>query len=141
MSIPIWVAFGTAVGGGALFWFIFEHGHRKKTARLANREDLPFDSLFQQYFQESGIPRETAQALWQDLAETIELPPSRLRPTDRFSEELAPEKGFEFDDPTTALAQRLKQRHKKAGVPSPDLSQIETIYDYIVAAAAVTDRK
>jgi hypothetical protein len=58
------------------------------------------------------------------------LPPGKLRPDDRFAEELAPPKGWEWDDDIVEVQWAGERRLKRSGIKA-DLSPIKTLGDYV----------
>jgi hypothetical protein len=64
------------------------------------------------------------------VAQSLRLPPGKLRPTDRFDEELAAPKGWEFDDEILDVQWAAERRLKRSGTQA-DLSRIKSVGDYI----------
>jgi hypothetical protein len=71
------------------------------------------------------------RAALQEVAAAIHVPATRLRPTDRFSVELAPAKGWEIDDGTALLAQTIRANSRKA-----DQGPIQTLDEYLRAVCS-----
>ena len=127
------------VGMSVLFVVISHFGganQRKKIARFSDRETFSFDEIYEKYFSGQNIPKDIVAKLWVELADTLELPSGKLRPTDSFHSDLAPEKGWEFDDQLGAVTALVIARFKKIG-KTPDFSEIKTIMDYIIIQAKI----
>lgn len=103
---------------------------RQRLKRFENRSDLTLEQIYREFFAQQNLPRQLVHELWKEVAESLRLPPGKLRPTDRFDQELAAPKGWEYDDEILevqwAAERRLKQCRTQA-----DLSQIKTVGDYV----------
>ena len=86
--------------------------------------------FFEQFYADSGLPRELVLSLLDEIAAATEVPASILRPGDRFAEELAPVKGYEFDDGLVELKWIAERRERMLEVKL-DLEEIRTVDDYI----------
>jgi hypothetical protein len=82
---------GLVVFGAVLAWSFVPH--RRRLARFADREELPPERIYSQFFAEHNFPRELVSELWNEVAVPLRVPPGKLRPADRFDKELAPVKG------------------------------------------------
>lgn len=116
-----------AVGGVVAWNFI---PHRRRLARFADREELSADSIYSQFFPANNFPKELVSELWNEVAVPLRVPPGKLRPSDRFDKELAPVKGWEFDDDTLEIHWAAQRRLKKLGV-SADVAAVQTLRDYV----------
>lgn len=65
------------------------------------------------------------------MAWCLELPREKLRPSDRFDVELAPEKGYEYDDPTNVFIFFINKEINQCGY-KVESEEIKSIYDYIL---------
>ena len=70
---------------------------RSKVRRLGQRDRLD-DSTLIALFTPSGTDDELAIRFLNAIARAADIPRGFIRPKDRFDAELAPEKGWEFDD-------------------------------------------
>ena len=92
-------------------------------------------ALYEQYFQNSGLPQEVVIRLWQSAAQTLELPAELLRPTDRFDRELRwMEEWHIHDDYNERLAAWAEGEAKKYGVKI-DLMPVQTLGELITLMA------
>lgn len=114
--------------------FVFGRKNDKVT-QFKNRPNLSLEDIYDQFFAESQLPQEIVAEVWQELANTLELPAGLLRPEDRFDRELAPQEGNEWDDPIGVLPATIKRHYKEVGMPLPPLTQIQTVRDYIYFVA------
>jgi len=134
MNLPIAISIlvGILATGGVALYFVI--GTCKKDQNFAARQSWD-DHAIEAAFATLNVPTRTVLPLLRELAETLEVPYGKLRPTDRFDVELAPAKGFEYDDPVAVVPVLIERRFKKSGLPVPDLSAIKTVADYIVQLA------
>ncbi len=98
--------------------------------RFDDREDWPREKLYLQFFAQSNLPKDLVFELWDEIATTLRLPAGKLRPTDRFDRELAPLKGWEFDDDIVELHWVAERRLKKMGL-NQDHANFQTLRDYV----------
>jgi hypothetical protein len=82
---------------------------QRKTRRLSGRSQLLDDELCAT-FDGCQLPAKELLEFLQLVALSVEMPRGLLRPTDRFSVELAPERGWEFDDGLSLLPTVLTHR-------------------------------
>jgi hypothetical protein len=104
--------------------------HKEKLKRLTNREELTTDEIYSHFFAGKNLPKELVLKLWNEVADSLHLPKGKLRPTDRFDKELAPVKGWEYDDDIAEVTWAAQHRLKKIGTTF-DLSKIQTLGDYV----------
>jgi hypothetical protein len=119
---------GLLTVGGVLAWNFIPH--RRRLARFADREELSADSIYSEFFAANNFPKGLVLELWNEVAGSLRVPPGKLRPTDRFDKELAPVKGWEFDDDTLEVHWAAQRRVKKLGVDA-DISAVQTLRDYV----------
>lgn len=125
MLLAIVLAVGTSyivIGG--------RRADRARRSRFSDREDVSFDRFYAEHYEGHGFDREKVKRALSDVAQAIDVPGTKLRPTDRFDVELAAERGWEFDDGVAVLAGRvMKQRRgsRDSGARPP----FKTLDDYI----------
>lgn len=130
MSAVLWSAViaGLTVAGGVIAWNCIPRRQRLK--RFENRPELSLEQIYGEFFAGKNLPKELAYELWNEVSASLHVPAGKLRPTDRFDQELAAPKGWELDDAIVevqwAAERRLKQSETQA-----DLSQIKTVSDYV----------
>jgi hypothetical protein len=104
---------------------------RLRSRRLAKREKLPFNDIYNSFLNDLPITREKVEQLWVEIACALNLDPGLLRPADRLSVELAC-KSF----PLVDLSERLEFKiHKELkAIPRGERPKsIATLRDCIVA--------
>jgi hypothetical protein len=127
-AVMILVIGGLAAIGGVLAWnFLPRH---RRLAQFADREELSSDSIYRAFFAEQDLPKGLVIELWDEVASPLRLPPGKLRPSDRFDRELAPVRGWEFDDDIVEVHWAAQRRLKKLSVDA-DISKIQTLQDYV----------
>jgi hypothetical protein len=117
------------VGGGVALWFGGRNAVRKRAIRFSDRPDMSVDEFCSTYYKDSSIGKETISKVLGVISEAIEVPAGKLRPSDRFDAELAPVKGWEYDDCIAHVDSFVKDKRKKAGVS--DVEQLHTVDDLI----------
>lgn len=130
MNATLWsvVIAGLAVAGGVIAWNIIPRRQRLK--RFENRRELSLEQIYGEFFAGKNLPKQLACELWNEVAKCLCLPPGKLRPTDRFDQELAAPKGWECDDEILDVQWAAERRLKQSGTQA-DLSQIKTVADYV----------
>ena len=96
---------------------------------LNNREDLDENTLYSKYYNTLGDHDEVLEILHHVSGE-VQMPIGKLRPDDEFKNELAPTKGWEFDNGMSLLFENVVTTAKKSG-RQVDISNISTLNDYI----------
>ncbi len=130
MNLPL-VALGATMALGLVLLAVGTRQMREeKRGRFAERPDVAPDEFFERYYGQSGLPRDRVLRALRTVAVDTETPEARLRPGDRFAEELKPVRGWEFDDGIGILSWELDRLARKAGV-AIDLGSIVTLDDYI----------
>ena len=119
---------GLVVVGGVLAWSFVPWRQRLK--RIENRPTLSMDQIYADFFAHRNLPKDQVCELWSEVANLLQLPTGKLRPGDRFDQELAPQKGWEHDDEIITVQWAAERRLKKSGAKA-DLSRIKTLADYV----------
>jgi hypothetical protein len=118
-AIPCWL----------VLWNFNPHNQRLK--RLRNREDIPMDAIYSQFFSGANLQKDMVLELWNEVATLLRVPPGKLRPSDRFDKELAPGGVWlRLDDDAVEVNLAARSRLKKVGAKT-DFSAIQTLRDYI----------
>ncbi|HEV2452673.1 MAG TPA: hypothetical protein VGY98_00330 [Verrucomicrobiae bacterium] len=119
---------GVIVVSGVLIWTFVPQRQRRK--RFDARPDLDLDQIYNAFFSSKSLPKELVCELWKEVSGTLHVPSGKLRPTDRFDDELAAPKGWEYDDEIMDVHWAAERRLKRIGGQS-DLSQVKTVGDYV----------
>ncbi|MCG6552538.1 MAG: hypothetical protein L7F77_09440 [Candidatus Magnetominusculus sp. LBB02] len=114
---------------GAILTEIF-NGDKARRKRFLGRAELCPDEFYQQYYEKSALPKDLVIEILNDVAHALFLPAALLRPTDRFTKELASEPGWEFGDGLGLMEMKLDilLRIKDPNYYLPDLNKLD---DYI----------
>lgn len=102
---------------------------------LHARESMSADVFFNSYYKDSGLDHALVIELLEHVAHELNLPVEKLRPTDRFSVELAPRQGNEWDSGYGILLYELSRLAKKRGLAIQ--GKIDSIDDYLRAMSLV----
>lgn len=130
MSPGMVVGVITIVAVGAVLTLFGRKADLRRAGRFSDRPELSLQELEEQFYAGSGIPVSLLSEALQAVEQATGVPRGRLRPQDRFAEELAPEKGWEFDDGLAELRWTLEA----LGVSRT--SAVLTVDDFIRAFAA-----
>lgn len=105
------------------------------TRLLQSRESLSHRQIFDAFYSDSGLDRDLVKELFEHVSAELGLPVGKLRPSDRFTVELAPQKGNEWDSGYAILLFELQNLASRKGkrIDRP----IETIDDYLRSMAEV----
>lgn len=96
----------------------------KKRARFADRPPLLLEDIYETHYKDANFDFVSFARFWKELASLLNLDPTKLRPTDRFDEELAPVDGYLAEDELVDIAEMYRSRRKRTGQPSQrDLPQ------------------
>lgn len=113
------------------------YSRRERRIRFDAREELGMEVIFSQYYAKSSLSKDVIVRLWGECAETLGIPPGKLRPTDRFDHEL---KGLDklqiTDDSVSHLLEDTWIKAKRAGV-SFDAKSVATLDDLIRRLALI----
>jgi hypothetical protein len=132
VALVMAVTFGLAAG----IWSLAA-SKRKRQAEFGGRESLPTDEIFARYYSDSGIEKSVVLRLWGECAAKLKIQPEKLRPTDRFEQELAASDFWaSLDDPREDLA-RYAMAHAKRFGATIDLKRTKTVDELIRHLAEV----
>lgn len=97
---------------------------KKKRARFEGRPALLLEDIYETYYRDAGFDFASFARFWTELASLLKLDPTRLRPTDRFDQELAAVDGYLAEDELVDVGELYRSRRKRTGRTSrPDLPQ------------------
>jgi len=106
------------------------HVRNVRRQRFAHRQELSLEEIYEKYFASESLPKEKVIETWKRLAEHLEIPSGKLRPSDTFAEDLAPPKGWEFDDELYVILAELEKDLKRWNLQI-DPDSIRTVGDYV----------
>lgn len=129
--MPLTWPFGIAVALilGIAVWIFGHKADQKRLRRFDERVDLPIQESWKPFCLEQGIPLSVAEDALRTVENATGVLRGKLRPDDRFAEELAPEKGWEFDDGLAELQWELESRGLAGG------AEVRTVGDFVKALA------
>jgi hypothetical protein len=131
MMEQFWLSLGVFLLILAALMVLTKRMYKKKISRFVRRGRLTEDELINEFLPSRGSRNDVSDFLG-IVSRAAEVPIGYLRPTDRFSQELAPEKGWEFDDGLGLLPLNLSKRF--GGDPVDyDLTLHQTIADLMNA--------
>lgn len=127
MALQALLGVAVALAFGVLIWLFGKRADQRRAIRFDGRRQLSFDEIWDYYYSNSGLRRELVEEALRIIEKAIGVPIGKLRPDDRFSEQLAPERGWEMDDSLAELLWHLRP------VPRTDSAVIETVDDFVRA--------
>ncbi|OGL47350.1 MAG: hypothetical protein A2W05_00965 [Candidatus Schekmanbacteria bacterium RBG_16_38_10] len=134
------VIFGVVILGSlAGLWLATRNVKRKRRLPFQDRPDMSEEEFFVTYYRDASITKETICHVLKVVANATEIPATKIRPSDRFDRELAPVRGWEFDDGLAEISWFAKSKMKKAGVREP--TQLHTVDDLIRYVALLEIQK
>ena len=123
------VCAGATSAGCALFWTGVAPRTRRDTFRA--RASLTPAEMQAHYYGTKTMPVEAIHVALHEIGSCLHVPPGQLRPTDRFEVELAPTKGWDWDDGLSVLMRLARRRLELGGRSGDDLSALTTVDDYV----------
>ncbi len=122
-----------ALGLGTAYW-LESRRLPKKRARLANRESLSIQDLYLKYYGGTRVQQEAFNRIWETAARELNLDATKLRPSDRFDQELAPVKGHLVEDELVALNEYYVAECRRLGVANPP--RLQTLNDLVMTLSS-----
>jgi hypothetical protein len=110
--------------GLSIPWF----RRRAEQRKLLAREALDNEAIYSRFYASAGLPRDQVFELWGEVAETLGVPPDRLRPEDRFGKDVGTY--WIMSDALDELAKKGRQRAQQLGV-TIDLKTLATVDQYV----------
>lgn len=112
---------------------------RVKLSRFAGRATMSPHDLFTTFYEGLGFSEEDVVRILRQVASATEVPIGRLRPQDRFDHELAPVKGWEFDDGLAEITWLVGTEARKARDPrAPQIDTLDDLIRYVCRRKTVT---
>ena len=74
------------------------HVRHARLEPFSNREPLSPEQIFSRFYKENNLREEAVVWIWREVANILAVPPEKLRPTDKFDDELKPLAGWHFYD-------------------------------------------
>ena len=95
------------------------------------RPDIGVAEIHRTFYAGSTISEEQLKRALGDISKHLGVPATRLRPTDRFDCELAPTRGWEFDDEVADLAWFATESLRQQGIDPATAAPVLTVDDYV----------
>ena len=120
-----------ALAGFTAAWIAIKYVRSSRLSRFRDRENLSLEDIYARYFRDSGIEEETFFKVWQDAAKRLNLPMGKLRPTDRFDQELKPLPEWAYyDDYVEVLLESAMKSTKRGGL-TINIAELQTLGDFV----------
>lgn len=127
---------GTMVLAVVGYFYTQREARREIEKRFLARDRLDIERVCDLFCENGLTDRKLVREVIEHVAAELSISASLLRPTDRFTFELKPPRGWGFDSAQSALLLDLVRLAKKRQ-QSTDVSSIETLGDYVRAMAKV----
>ncbi len=108
-------------------WWLGKRFQRSRVIRFRERSESALRGEWEIWRRKEGLSDNEVQEALLIVEEALEVPREKLGPTDDFASDLAPERGWEFDDAIFALGDYLKSRSQAP------LTQVRTVGDFVKA--------
>jgi len=116
------------ITGVGVIWYAYPRWRFRSTMR--KRPRVAFEDVYQREFADQGIDYDLAEKLWRRLSDCLDVPYGSLRPSDRYSVELAARKGWEYDDELGAVEHLLRDAARSRSIEF-DMRSLKTVRDSI----------
>ena len=103
------------VVGGIIATLIEQRRLPEKRKRFDHRESISLKKIFANYYANANLDESDFRRIWNEVASILELEPQKLRPEDRFENELSPVKGYFVEDELLDLQEYLRVGCKNRG--------------------------
>jgi hypothetical protein len=104
---------------------------RVRIKRIADREPLSPDQIFSRYYKDSGLKEDFVVLVWGDIAKILALPAGKLRPCDKFNDELKPLTGWYFYDDHLEDLLTWADKYARNRGASVDPGEFKTLDDLV----------
>lgn len=138
MSMSGWIFTLAIVLIGTGYVFVERRVKAGMKARFASRASLEFNDFYDRFYKGS-LDQDVVRELMEHVAHELTIPMGKLRPGDRFENELKPMRGMEFDSGRDLLIVELARMAKKRGI-EVELKRIRTLDDYLRSMAGMYTR-
>jgi len=101
---------------------------RRSAAVLEGRESLDDEAFYGRYYTGMNLPKTLVSELRREIAETLRVPAPKLRPEDRFGEQIGT--FWITSEDLDVLSAKGRNRAKALGLVV-DLQKLKTVDDYI----------
>jgi len=129
MDVVLIVMAIVVVGGLAIAWTFFSS--RKRRSPFRDRAELTPEEIHSAFYADSAIDKDAVSRSLHEIADRLQVPAGKLRPSDSFLEELAPNRGWEYDDGLGALSDLARKKLAMKGGDPEAVARIKTVDDYI----------
>ncbi len=117
---------------GAVAYLAAPRRSRALTRRLAGREEIDIESQIAGRYRSQNIDPDRAADLWRSIADCYAVPAGKLRPDDRFAQELNTKRLFTVDDENSSVNLLISHQIAALGF-AVEISQLHTLDDCIRA--------
>jgi hypothetical protein len=123
------IGVGAIIAVGVWYWEI----RTRRASRLpfSDRPSMSSDELHRAFYAGSDVSKAQMETGLGEIARALGVPAGRLRPSDRFDAELAPEEGWEFDDGLGRLTAVAEGKLIERGLNREWVVRIKTVDDYV----------
>ena len=102
----------------------------ERRKRFSGRSEITLEEFTSTCTEDKPLDHQLVSEFLQDMALAVGIPVGKLRPTDRFSGDLAPPKGWEIDDSIDPIIIRWMARGKKIHGAKPS-KQLRDLNEFV----------
>jgi len=102
--------------GGTIATLIEQGRLPEKRKRFEKRETKTLKEIFENYYANLNFDESEFIKTWNEIASILKLDPQKLRPEDRFKDELSPVKGYFVEDELSDLEEYLRIKCQKKDI-------------------------
>ncbi|OPX99483.1 MAG: hypothetical protein A4E62_00122 [Syntrophorhabdus sp. PtaU1.Bin002] len=135
----IWAVGMVVIVGLAAFLASRVMERRSAEIEVRQRETLDDDTTYSLFYADSGLAAPFVAELWHEIADTLGVPPGKLRPTDRFGYEIGNSFWITTEALDTLAAIAIRRAKEYHGAINWEL--IKTVDDYVRQLAALKGAK
>lgn len=132
-SIVVWAIVFGASFVGVVGLRLMSWKYRRNLIR--DRESKDLDSIFEEYFADIGISRQSFLRVWTLIGQAYRIDPRKLRPEDRFDEELRKLELWTADEAIMVLEDELKRQE----IDATRTTRVRSIGDFVRLCCAASD--
>lgn len=104
------------------------------------RKVLNLATIYNRFYRDSDLELSDVEVAYNRIAEATGVPAGALRPGDRFSDDLAPPKGWEYDDAIFLFSDALEEDADSLGI-GVDIEKVATVDDAVRLMKLIRERR
>jgi hypothetical protein len=107
------------------------YASRARRSPFRERQALTLDEIYSTFYADSALDKEAVARSLREIADKLQIPVGKLRPSDSFTDELSPNRGWEYDDGLAVLSDLARKKLAMNGSDPEAVVRIKTVDNYI----------